>query len=186
MFAIILDASYDEEKRVFLSPDKLPPNKMNFILLELKKIIGRSSEQKDNVKLKSFGLFTVAKKSEVQDLLDSILKIAYPYISQAKKLSDMNKQLEYSHSGASLNFSLLPEALPMGYEDKTPVIVGFQTSEDGKKFVVKNNVWKEETYVFYEHKDAIFYKPIISEAAPVDMEDAKSGHPGPFTLSANG
>ena len=186
MFAIILDGSYDEEKRVFLSPDKLPPNKMSFILLELKKIIGRSSEQKDNVKLKSFGLFTVAKKSEVQDLLDSILKIAYPYISQAKKLSDMNKQLEYSHSGASLNFSLLPEALPMGYEDKTPVIVGFQTSEDGQKSVVKVNVWRSLKFVWYEHKDAMFYKPIISESAPVDMEDAESGHPGPFTLSANG
>ena len=177
MFAIILDASYDEEKRVFLSPDKLPPNKMKFILLELKKIIIRSSEQKDNVKMKSFGLFTVAKKSEVQDLLDSILKIAYPYISQAKKLTDMNKQLEYSRTGASLKFSLLPEALPMGYEDKTPVIVGFQTSEDGQnKSVVKVNVWRS--------KNNVFYKPIISKSAPVDMEDA--GSAGPITLSATG
>ena len=59
---------------MFLSPDKLPADKMNFILLELKKIISRSSTQKENVKLKSFGgFFTVAKKSGVQDLLDSIL-----------------------------------------------------------------------------------------------------------------
>ena len=98
----------------------------------------------------------------------------------------MNKQLEYSHSEASLKFSLLPEALPMGYEDKTPVIVGFQTSEDGQKSVVKVNVWRSLKFVWYEHKDAMFYKPIISESAPVEMEDAKSGHPGPFTLSANG
>ena len=98
IFAIILKASYDEGKMVFLSPDKLPPNKMNFIQRELKKIIDRSSAQKENVKLKSFGVFTVAKKSEVQDLLDSILKIAYPYISQARKLTDMNKQVEYSNS----------------------------------------------------------------------------------------
>ena len=40
--------------------------------------------------------------------------------------------------------------------------------------------------VFYEHKHAMFHKPIISEAEPVDMEDAKSGHPGPFTISATG
>ena len=111
IFAVILDASYDKDKRVFLSPDKLLPNKMNFILLELKKIIVRSSEQKNNVKLTSFGFFTIAKKSDVQDLLDSILKITYPYISQARKLTDMNKQLEYSKDG--LKFSLLPEALPM-------------------------------------------------------------------------
>ena len=32
----------------------------------------------------------------------------------------------------------------------------------------------------------MFYKTIISESEPVDMGDAKSGHPGPFTLSARG
>jgi len=184
IFATILQASYDEERRVFISPDKLPTTKLSYILRELEDIISRSSEQKKNVKLKSFGFFTVAKKSEVQDLLDSILKITYPYISQARKLTDMNKQLEYSHDG--LKFSLLPEALPMGYEDKTPVIIGFKTDEKGIQSVVKVNAWKEETFVCYEHKGAMFYKPIISECEPVDMEDAKLGHPGPFTLSATG
>ena len=101
IFATILQASYQEENRVFISPDKLPADKMNFILLELKKIISRSSTQKENVKLKSLGgFFTVAKKSEVQDLLDSILKIAYPYISQARGLTDMNRELEHSSSNS--------------------------------------------------------------------------------------
>ena len=171
---------------MFLPPDKLPQQKLDFILQRLEDIISGISKQKDNVKLKSFGLFTSdSKKSEVQDLLDSILKIAYPYISQARKLTDMNKQLEYSKGG--LKFSLLPEALPMGYEDKTPVIIGFKTDENGKnKTVVKVNVWKEEIYVCYEHKGVVFYKPIISDCEPVDMEDAESGHFGPFTLSATG
>ena len=66
VFATILQASYDEENRVFLSPDKLPKQQMDFIKSELEDIVRRSSEQKNNVKLKSFG-FTVAKKSEVQD-----------------------------------------------------------------------------------------------------------------------
>ena len=60
---------------VFLPPNKLPENSLNFIQRELEDITSRSSEQKDNVKLKSFGFFTIATKSEVQDLLDSILKI---------------------------------------------------------------------------------------------------------------
>jgi len=180
IFATILQASYDEERRVFISPDKLPTTKLSYILRELEDIISRSSEQKKNVKLKSFGFFTVAKKSEVQDLLDSILKITYPYISQARKLTDMNKQLEYSHDG--LKFSLLPEALPMGYEDKTPVIIGFQTDDYGMRTVVKVNVWKEETRVYYENKGVKFYKPIISECEPVDMEHAESV----LTLSATG
>ena len=32
----------------------------------------------------------------------------------------------------------------------------------------------------------MFYKNIISDSEPVDMGDAKSGHPGPFTVSATG
>jgi len=181
IFATILQASFDEDKKVFLPPDKLPQEKLDFILQRLEDIIGGMSKQKDNVKLKSFGLFTSdSKKSEVQDLLDSILKITYPYISQARKLTDMNKQLEYS--GGGLKFSLLPQALPMGYEDKTPVIVG---CEDGKnKSVVKVNVWRSLKFVWYEQKDAIYYKSIISECEPVDMEDAVC--PGPLTLSAAG
>ena len=171
IFSTILQASYDEERRVFISPDKLPATKLSYILRELEDIISRSSEQRNNVKLKSFRFFTIAKKSEVQDLFDSILKVAYPYISQARKLTDMNQQLEYS--GGGLKFSLLPEALPMGYEDKTPVIIGFQTDEKGMRTVVKVNVWKEETRVCYGHKGFRFYKSIISESSPVDMEDAE-------------
>ena len=183
IFAVILDASYDKDKRVFLSPDKLLPNKMNFILLELKKIIVRSSEQKNNVKLTSFGFFTIAKKSDVQDLLDSILKITYPYISQARKLTDMTQQLS-SDSGPGLKFRLLPEALPLGYEDKTSVIVGFRANKNGKKTVLKVFVWKDATDVWYRHKNSMFYKPIISKCTPVDMEDAEEA--GQLTLSATG
>ena len=189
IFATILQASYDEENRVFLPPNKLPSKSLDFIRRELEDIISRSSEQKKNVKLKSFGFFTVAKKSEVQDLLDSILKIAYPYISQARKLTDMNSQLEYSRSGSGLKFCLLPEALPEGYEDKIAVIIGFKKEEDGIKSVVKINVWRDRDFVWYEHKDAMFYKLISSECEPVDMEDAESGHPrhpGPFTVSLRG
>ena len=171
---------------MFLPPNKLPENSLNFIQRELEDITSRSSEQKDNVKLKSFGFFTIATKSEVQDLLDSILMIAYPYISQARKLTDMNKQLVYSRSGTGLQFRLLHKALPEGYEDRTQVIIGFQTNEDGIKTVLKVDVWKDDTHVYYEHKGAWFYKIIISESEPVDMEDAESGHPGPFTLSATG
>ena len=159
-------------KRVFyLSPRE------NSILF----FLNPPSAQKDNVKLTTYGFFSVAKKSEVQDLLDSILKIAYPYISQARKLTDMNKQLE---SGAELKFSLLPEALPMGYEDKTPVIVGFEKNKNGKNSVVKVYVWREGTDVYYEHKDDMFYKPITSENSPVVMDDA--GYPKTVTVSATG
>ena len=164
---------------------KLPGNSLIFVLRELEDIISRSSAQKSNVKVKSFGFFTSdSKKSEVQDLLDSILKIAYPYISQARKLTDMTKQVEYSSSGNGLKFSLLPEALPVGYEDKTPVIIGFQTNKIGIKSVVKVQVWRGNQSVYCEYKDVMFSKPITGETAPVKMEDAVCHRP--LTISATG
>ena len=185
VFATIIKASYDEENRVFLSLDKLPKQQLESIQSELEDIIRRSSEQKNKVKLKSFG-FTVVKKSEVQGPLDSILKIAYPYISQARKLTDMNKQLEYSSDpGVSLKFSLLPELLPKGYEDKTEVIVCSKKDKNGIKSMVKVHVWRSEKFVWYELKDAMFYKLISSESEPVNMEDAETGHLT-VTLKASG
>ena len=185
IFATILQSSYDRQKEVFLSPNNLPTKSLDFIRRELEDIISRSSAQKNNVKLKSFGgLIKIATQSEVQDLLDSILKIAYPYISQARKLTDMNKQVEYS--GDDLKFSVLPKALPRGYEDKTTVIVGFKTNKDGIKSVVKVHVWRGGNFVCYEHEDSLFYKIISSESDPVNMEDAESGHTGPSFLRATG
>ena len=171
---------------MFLPPDKLPVNKLDFINRELKDIISTSSEQKSNVNVKTLVFFKdSSKKSKVQDLLDSILKIAYPYISQARGLTDMNKQLEYSsNSEAGLKFCLLPEALPEGYEDKTQVILGFQNDLHGIKSVVKVYVWRSGKSVWYEHKAAMRYKIITSEAEPVDMEDAESS--GPFTITLTG
>ena len=84
------------------------------------------------------------------------------------------------------------EVIDYYLKDKTPVIVGFHTNKNGKnKSVVKVNVWRSKQSVYYEAMStkmfqSMFYKPITSESAPVDMEDAKSGHPGPFTLSATG
>ena len=101
-------------------------------------------------------------------------------------MTDMNTQsmmmLEYI---GSLKFSLLPELLPMGREDKTQIILGSAINNSRQKSVLKINVWRDETNVFYQNKKkAIFYKPIIAESDPVDMEDAMSA--GPFTLSATG
>ena len=174
IFAIVLQASYDEKLEVFLSPDRLPKKSLDFIQCELEIIIKRSSKQKDNVKLTSFGgLFTaVGQKTEVQDLLDSILKIVYPYISQARNLIDINEKQDYSRSGAGLKFRILPEALPVGHEDKVPVVIGTRNDEHGKKELIKVDLWRSLKNVHYELNGARFFKPVFSPSDPVDMEDA--------------
>ena len=185
IFATILQASFDQKEEVFLSLDKLPQQSLSLIRHELENITKQSIEQKSNVKTTSFGVFTVAKKSEVQDLLDSILKITYPYISQDRKLTDMTMQLE--SDDPNLKFSLLPEALPLGFEDKVPIVIGIRINEHGHKSAVKVNVWRDPVHVCYEYNDQRYCKPIFSYSEPVNMEDAECGTPRPiFTLSATG
>jgi len=179
MFAEILRVSYDRERKIFIMPEKLQENQVVLIAKALEKIARKCINQKEKVKTKSWGFEQGSIKSEAQDCLDQILILAYPYISRAKKLTDIKKQLTMSDPSLS-KFCLLPELLPT----QTQLIVGVQTDEKGEKSVARIRVWRNETHVYYEHKGVVFYKPIISECEPVDMEDA--WHTGPFTLSATG
>ena len=180
MYSLILRESYDNDKKVFVTPDKLSDKKVNFIGRALERIVRQCIEQKKKVKTKSWGFEQDSVKLDAQNLLDSILAFAYPHVSRAKKLTDLNKNL--SDDGL-YKFRLLPELLPMGYEDKTQMIVGIKTDEKGEKTTEKIEVWRDETLVFFESNGARFHKPIISEDEPVEMEDAK---PVDFTISATG
>jgi len=153
----------------------------------LEKIARSCIEQKENVDSTFWGFGEKKSvKSEAQDCLDQILKLAYPHISRARKFNDIKKPLKMSDDG-KFKFCLLPDLLPMGHEDKTQLIVGVQTDEEGEKSLAKIGVWRTEKFVWYEHQDTVFYKSIISESEPVDMEDASGPvHLGPITLSASG
>ena len=116
---------------MFISADELPQNILSNILGEFEDIVQQISEQKNKVKLKKM-FRQVASESEVQELTNSILKITYPYISQARKLTNMTREIQENPSEARLKFSLLPEALPLGYKDKTSVIIGVYEKDNGK------------------------------------------------------
>ena len=169
MFAIILRTSYDRERKMFTTPDKLQENQVLFIGKALEKIARKCLDQKEKVKTKSWGFEQDSIKSEAQDCLDQILNLAYPYISRAKKLTDIKKKIYISNNGLP-KFRLLPELLPMGYEDITQLTVGVQIDEKGNKSVSRIGVWRNETHVYFEYKGIRFDNPIISESEPVDME----------------
>merc|ERR1712038_998002 len=183
MFAAILKGSYDRQEKVFLPPNKLPPNKVAQIGLELENIAKQCLLQKSNVKTtKLLMLSSSSKKSEVQDTLDSVLKMAYPYISEHKKLS--SRRLSLAH-GDSILLSVTPALLPMRYEDRTELVVGVVTDQRGnKKSVVKVNVWRGEDSVCYEQNSKIFCKRFTKKTNVVDMSDAALMCS--ITLSASG
>ena len=171
MFGHLLQESYDRETMVFLTTDQLPANKVMLLGYTFERIARKCIEQKKNVKTSSWGLQSDSKKSEAQDILDSILRFAYPHISRAKKLTDMNKHLMLKDlSKNSLQFDVLPELLPMGYEDATQLTLGYLSGPDGNNSTVKVLVWREEDYVRCEYKKARSRTKIQSENESVVME----------------
>ena len=85
----------------------------------------------------SISRFTWNKAEKVQqkqDLLDSLLKTAYPFISEGRSLTSTLAML-------TMPFSLrvLPQFLPEGEEDATSLIIG---QHEGRPFTVM--VWKND------------------------------------------
>ena len=78
------------------------------------------------------------KKSKIQDVLDSILKICYPYMSQGFGWTDF--QTDLTSDDATIDVKLHPEYIPEGAEDKVAITVG---KAAGRKSALIS-VWKEE------------------------------------------
>ena len=170
IFATVLEASYDKTADMFLPPHKLPEKKVNIIGVELERIVQKCLEQRSNVNTTKFFMEDTSKKSEVQDTLDSVLKMAYPYISEHKQLSSRKRGLAHEDS---IQLSLTPALLPWGYEDRTELGVGVVNDQKGRKtIVVKVNVWRETNAVYYERNSKCFIKKFTTETNVVDMSDA--------------
>ena len=181
-FSTILRHSYDKREKMF-TPKFLLSSKAQMVIGDkLEAVVKDCREQKENVNVKTLFIEIEGKKSAVQNMLDSLLKVTYPYISQAKKWTDMKTDL--SMSDGKMKITLIPKYLPHGIEDKTELDIGFKIEKNILN-LTKVNVWRMNKIVFYEHNDAVFYKTIKSESAPVDMEDAESVHVT-VTFSATG
>ena len=185
MFGHLLKESYNEERRVFLSLEQLQPSKVTLIGETLEMIARRCIEQKKNVKTTSWGFESDTKKSEAQDVLDSILKFAYPYISRAKKLTDMNRNLMIQDSSCYPQFCLLADLLPMGYEDAAQLPLGNSFDSLGQKYVVKVAVWREKDSVRCEYEKFRNMTNIKPETQEVVME-LPMLCPGPLHLNYTG
>ena len=188
MFGHLLKESYDKAKKVFLPPDQLPTKKVTLIGQTLEMIVRKSIEQKKKVITTSWGILRIqddSKKSEAQDILDSILKFGYPFISRAKKLTtDMTNELKIQDFSSNHHkFGLLPDVLPMGREDATQLTLGFSNDSDGKKSLVKVIVWKEEDSVWCEYENFMGHVKLESQTGKVMMELPV---PRPLKLIATG
>ena len=79
IFSYLIRFSYDKTEKMFLPFQSISSNKKELILAEMEKIVTDCIEQKNNVQI-SFAFMRKEKKNQVQDTLDKILQISYPYI----------------------------------------------------------------------------------------------------------
>ena len=89
----------------------------------------------------SVSMFTWNKAEKIkkkQDIMDTLLRTAYPFISEGKGLTSSLTSLELP-----FNLKVLPQFLPEGEEDATCLTVGQQR---GKPFELW--VWKDGEQVF--------------------------------------
>ena len=76
----------------------------------------------------------IFKKSDTQNLVDSILYITYPYVSEMKEWTSLRTVVQSSDQ--SMTIKVMPKFLPFGSEDQTEVIVGVTDVETGSKAVI--------------------------------------------------
>ena len=184
IFATILDASYDENQNVFLPSHKLPENKVEMIGTELERIVKKCLEQRSNVNTKKMFMENASKKEELQEILDSVLKMAYPYISEYKKLTQMKRRLTMADS---VKFSLIPVLLPMGFEDRTDLVIGVMSDAENKRTsAVKISVWRQKSAAFYQYHLNTFIMKFKTETEIVEMASARPFCTGTITLRAAG
>lgn len=129
--------SFDKENKRFLPYLLLGEKKVKLIGAELEDIVIKCMEQKKRVQSTFFN--KQKNKGKVQDNLDSVLKVAYPYISQAQGLTDFNNLVKVHEK--TVTIQVKPEYIPLGEEDATEIIVGVG---DTTASLLKAKVWRDE------------------------------------------
>ena len=184
VFSRISRYCYDEERNCFIPFAILPIKKVKLIAGCLEELVKKSLKMKE--KVKTSGWFVSASKeakakSEVQDIVDQVLKICYPYVSEANTWTDMRRKI--NPDGTSLNISLMPQFLPMGEEDASLVLIGVKTA--GERSPCSVLLWRTNNHVFCKYGTVLSIEKISSEDGTVSM-DVLSGNIPKLVISSTG
>ena len=80
VIANMLLLSYDKNKKFFIPYEILPEKKKTAISSDIEELLIKASDIKGKVNVSEFFFVSSKKKSKLQDLHDSLLKVEYPYI----------------------------------------------------------------------------------------------------------
>ena len=136
VFSKLIRESYDNEQKIFLPFSKLSQDTKDVISRFIIRNVDKCITLKDNVNIPILTFDKEKKRSTIQNMLDSILQFAYPYISQANKWTDFENKIQEDNL---VSFKVNARYLPMGVEDRTEVVVGSTKSEFVRFFL-----WRDE------------------------------------------
>jgi len=135
IFSKIIQESYDKKKQIFLPYAKLSKATRDVISRFVERNVDKCISLKENVKLPMLTFEKEKKKSTIQDMLDSILQLAYPYVSEGNGWTNLDHKITDDNY---ISFKMNPKYLPMGIEDRTEVIIGKWGSE-----VARFSMWRD-------------------------------------------
>ena len=146
VFSTILIYSFNEEKDIFEIYAKVSESSKRLIAIQLEEINEKCIELKKNVKTTILGIKSKEKKEQTQDVLNEILKITYPFISEGNNLTDSVRTA--NHDNPKLLVKCLRKYIPQKKRNKTIVVIGrLKTSEE------RISVWKDEKCIFIERNE---------------------------------
>ena len=143
IFSNIARFSYDKSSETFLPFLTLPMEDKAMIATELMDIVNRCLENRRRVKKNSLFSRSSDHKAKVQDILDTILQVTYPFISEGKGWTKSMTKFDLKEN--TVDIRVMPKYVPMGEERKITLILGVYTQE--KKYQ-KIYIWRSKDMIF--------------------------------------
>ena len=141
IFSNVARFSYDENSGSFLPFLTLSMQKKRMIATELMDIVSRCLENRSRVKKDYFFSKSSDHKAKVQDTLDTILQVTYPFISEGKGWTKSLPKFDLKDN----TVKVIPKFVPMGEEDKTTLILGVDIQ---KKKYLKVEIWRSKDMIY--------------------------------------
>ncbi|XP_063719322.1 uncharacterized protein LOC134846066 [Symsagittifera roscoffensis] len=150
--------SYDEQSETIEPFYVLDDDKQKAIANELENDCKNFLEFHKTVKVAFFSLNKNTKNKALRSMKNTFLKALYPYISEGKKYTQAEKELLMK-----TEIKCDPELVPQGYENATPLILGFRKNEKNK--VIESFYKDGDGYIVSAQKSSEigFYQKCKSE-----------------------
>jgi len=147
VFAKVLRNCYDKDRKQFLPYIMLDTSKKLLISDQLERLVKDCLVQSEKMRKRDFiHQYLLPNKkdreNDIQDTVDKVLSMTYPYISQGKGWTNINTEIAVDTT-TSVEVTVKPFYVPDGEEDKTKISFG-KRKGDGPITV---DIWRTDSCI---------------------------------------